>query len=260
LENEATELEMLKQRAKLMGIPIVGNIKIETLRDRINEKLRAQGEGPEDPDEDEDGDVSYDPGENDDEVDDLSDYPEVEDDLIEAAQAQVEEVLRLDDFLDDDLKPQRWEELRKERQLSKKQRMELAQGQFRKRLTQREMKLIRCRITNLNPAKNDLHGEIFTFSNKLLGAVKRFIPYGEAGANGWHVPYCMFKMLKNKKYQVIKTTKNDRTNTEQVERYLSSEFNLEVLPPLSKAEIDQLAQAQLSRGDTTVGTGGRQML
>ena len=37
------------------------------------------------------------------------------------------------------------------------------------------LKLIRLRIQNVNPAKADLHGEIFTFANEVIGKVSKYV-------------------------------------------------------------------------------------
>src|SRR4249919_1879305 len=46
------------------------------------------------------------------------------------------------------------------------------------RLYRDQMALVRCRITNLDPKKRDLPGEIFAVANRVLGTVRKFIPYG----------------------------------------------------------------------------------
>lgn len=40
-QSPADELSMLKERAKLMGIPVAGNIGVDTLRKRIADKLEG---------------------------------------------------------------------------------------------------------------------------------------------------------------------------------------------------------------------------
>lgn len=64
----------------------------------------------------------------------------------------------------------------------------LTPGQARANAHLEEMKLIRLRIANMNPAKADLNGEIFTVANKVIGTVRKFVPYGDATENGYHVP------------------------------------------------------------------------
>ncbi len=109
-------------------------------------------------------------------------------------------------------------------------------------------KLIRIRVTCMNPNKASLHGEFFTVANEYLGTVKKFVPFGEATDNGYHVPYCIYKMLLKKKFLQIKTftnkqTKQIVTNTEWVR-----EFAIEVLPPLTRSELTKLAATQSASG------------
>lgn len=109
-------------------------------------------------------------------------------------------------------------------------------------MKKREMKLVRLRITNMNESKSDLSGEIFTVVNKYLGIVKRFIPYGEATDEGWHVPYVLYKQLRDRKFMQVKT----RTvkGQIQVDQRWVKEFALEIMDPLTPVELKQLATAQ----------------
>ena len=109
-----------------------------------------------------------------------------------------------------------------------------------------QMRLVRVRIANNDPKKNNLMGEVFTVSNKYLGTVKQFVPYGEATEDGWHLPYVLFKMLDRRKYLQIRVVKkNGRETTEQ--KWVK-EFSFERLPDLTPAELAKLAQAQLAAG------------
>ena len=106
------------------------------------------------------------------------------------------------------------------------------------------MKLVRLRITCMNPAKKELYGEIFTFSNGVVGTVKKFVPFGEATDNGYHVPHCIYKMLKNRKYQHKQIIRDPVTKRERVKTSLAREFSIEVLPQLTKQELAVLAAQQ----------------
>lgn len=114
---------------------------------------------------------------------------------------------------------------------------------LRQTLYEREMKLIRLRITNLNPNKKDLPGEIFTFGNRILGSVKKYIPYGEATENGYHVPFCIYKQLKEREFLNIKTRKDSR-GRQIVETAMAREFALEIMDPLTERELARLAASQ----------------
>lgn len=120
---------------------------------------------------------------------------------------------------------------------------------LREKLVKENMKLVRLRIVNLDPKKKDLPGEIFTVANEYLGTVRKFVPYGEKTDEGYHVPYCIYKMMKARKFLNIRTYK-DRQNQNQIkiEQNWASEFALEVLPPLTREELARLGAAQLAAG------------
>jgi hypothetical protein len=176
---QVTEIDMLKSRAKLMGVPFSGNIGVEALKAKIKAKI--------------DG---------------------------EKADEGVEVVAAAEPVA----APQTYQ--------TKRQKM-IAE----------KMKLVRLRITNLNPAKKNLPGEIFTVANRVLGTVKKFIPYGEATDNGYHVPYIIYQQLKDREFVNIKTRKDSRGRT-HVETNMAREFALEVLPQLTPVELARLAAQQ----------------
>ena len=110
-----------------------------------------------------------------------------------------------------------------------------------------EMKLVRLRITCLDPKKKELPGEIFTVANEFLGTVKKFIPFGEVTDNGYHVPYCLYQMLASRKFLNIRVIKSS-AGKERVEHNWVKEFALEILPPLTEVEMNRLAAAQAAAG------------
>lgn len=118
---------------------------------------------------------------------------------------------------------------------------------LRRKMRDEEMKLVRLRITNMNPSKKDLHGEIFTVANKFLGIVKKYIPYGEATDEGYHVPYVIYRQLQERKFLQIKTRKNPLNKAEIIidQRWVP-EFAMEVLPPLTADELAKLAAQQMA--------------
>ncbi len=54
---------------------------------------------------------------------------------------------------------------------------ELSVAQVRANLMADANRLIRCRITCMNPNKRDWTGEIFTAGNSFTGSIKKFVPY-----------------------------------------------------------------------------------
>lgn len=120
---------------------------------------------------------------------------------------------------------------------------------LRGQIQKENMRLIRLRITNLDPKKKDLPGEIFTVANEYLGTVRKFVPFGEVTENGYHVPYVIYKMMKRRKFLNIRTYKDRKNNNQvRIEQNWAQEFALEVLPPLTKEELSQLATSQSAAG------------
>ena len=120
---------------------------------------------------------------------------------------------------------------------------------LRQMVLEENMRLVRIRVTNLDPKKKEWPGEILTVANEHLGTVSKFVPFGEATDNGYHVPYCIYKMLKARKFLSIRTYR-DRSNNNQikVEQRWANEFAIDVLPPLTPDELAKLAASQIASG------------
>lgn len=110
-----------------------------------------------------------------------------------------------------------------------------------------QTRLVRVRIQNLDPKKKDLPGEIITVANEYMGTVRKFVPYGEATDNGYHIPYCIYEFLKNRKFQNIRVLKG-KGGQPRIEQGWVREFSIEVLPALTQEELYQLGQAQIAAG------------
>lgn len=120
---------------------------------------------------------------------------------------------------------------------------------LRQKLIDENMRLIRLRIANLDPKKKDLPGEILTVANEHLGTVKKYVPFGEVTENGYHVPYCIYKLLKSRKFLNIRNFKDKNSPTGfRTEQNWVSEYSLEVLPPLTQEELNKLAASQSAAG------------
>lgn len=107
------------------------------------------------------------------------------------------------------------------------------------------MKLVRLRISNLNPDNREVPGEVITIYSKVTGRVSKFVPFDPTfSANGYHVPNIIYKFLKNKKFvsRTVKTT--NQHGREEVITRLVNEYALEVLPPLTYEELKDLAAKQ----------------
>lgn len=120
---------------------------------------------------------------------------------------------------------------------------------LRETLIKDQMKLVRLRIQNLDPKKKDLPGEVLCVANEFLGTVKKYIPYGEASDEGYHVPYCIYTELESRRFQNVRTYTDKATGQIRIESSWAREFSLEVLPALTQAELTQLANAQAAAGN-----------
>lgn len=123
---------------------------------------------------------------------------------------------------------------------------EETRAQIRARLQKECLQLVRLRITNLDPKKKDLPGEIITIGNEFIGNIKKFVPYGEVTDNGYHVPKIIYDELKGRKFLNIRVTK--KNGREHVEQNWAQEFSLDVLPQLTEHEIARLAATQAAAG------------
>lgn len=183
------ELTLLKQRATQMGVAFSPNIGIETLRQRINDKMEGKDEDVKEPASTNQGNI----------------VEEVEPDTLTSAQ-------------------------------------------YRQKKKREAEKLIRVRITNMNPQKTDLPGEVFTVANGVVGTIRKYVPFGgEAAEVGYHVPQIILNMLKRRKFYSVTTKRDDKGRPYQVKQE-RNEFAIEILEPLTKEELEKLALDQRASG------------
>ncbi|MER9436699.1 hypothetical protein NKJ04_17550 [Mesorhizobium sp. M0618] len=180
---QISQLDMLKSRARLMGVTFSNNISVEALKKKIDSKLAGEAESQEETKDEE---------------------PAVETKAAPTT-APVKSLRAIQ--------------------------------------LEEQMKLVRLRITNLDPKKKDLPGEILTVANRFIGTVRKYVPYGEVTENGWHVPQCIYQMLKDREFLNIRVRKGSK-GQEIIETTWAREFALEVLEPLTQVELARLAAAQ----------------
>lgn len=114
---------------------------------------------------------------------------------------------------------------------------------LRQIMLEEQMKLVRVNISNLDPKKKDLPGEVFTVANEYLGTVRKYIPYGADGKS-YHIPMCLYNLLKDKEFLYIRVNNKPGAKNAGVSHEYTKEFSLEVLPPLTEEELKKLALAQ----------------
>lgn len=134
-----------------------------------------------------------------------------------------------------------------ENPLAEKQAVGVRKMTLGQQIRQEQLKLIRVRIQNLDPKKKDLPGEIITVANEYMGTVRKYVPYGEATDNGYHIPLCIYNFLKDRKFVNI-TIKKGKNGQPDIRTAEVREFSLEVLPQLTEAELHTLGQAQIAAG------------
>lgn len=112
---------------------------------------------------------------------------------------------------------------------------------------QEASKLIRVMVTCMNPLKSEWEGEIFTVGNATAGTFKKYVPFGVE----WHVPQIMYNMIDARQCQVFQTKTDKNTGQKSRQGRLIKEFAIQNLPPLSKKELDDLAQRQAMANGTS---------
>lgn len=102
-------------------------------------------------------------------------------------------------------------------------------------------RLVRCRVTCMNPHKKNWTGEIISVGSSRMGTFKKFIPFNID--EPYHIPKAIFDYLKERKCRIGTTQK--LPNGQEVNRYkLINEFAIEQLEPLTKQELEDLKHRQ----------------
>lgn len=198
-----SELDVLKSRARVMGIQFSNNIGVDALKTKIQEKLNGEADK----------------------------QAQAEQAQAEVEAEQAEAASQVDATVPAPAAP----------------KMSAAMA-LRQKLLEEQTKLVRLRITNLDPKKKDLPGEIFTVGNEYIGTIKKFVPFGEVTDNGFHVPYCIYQMMKDRTFVQIRTIKGQNGRPDTIETRDVREFALEVLEPLTPKELAELAASQAAKG------------
>lgn len=279
-----SEKELLMGRARMLGLTFSPNIGVDTLRDRVNAKMAEleASEGKTEGGNPGQGTSASGSAEGDEQIEEVVDTSETEDQGDFDDDIEEEEVERTEQ--DPAAAPNGFDaaaqiaaskvtappstQLKPIQPLSGNIPEPTASGSklgqatsvkpgktptLRQHLYNEQMKLVRLRIQNLDPKKSDLNGEVIAVSNKYLGTVKVFVPFGEVTDDGWHVPYIIYKELERRRFLSIRTVKDPRTKQPVVKKGWAKEFALDILPPLTEKEIKQLAVAQAAAGSIDSG-------
>lgn len=120
------------------------------------------------------------------------------------------------------------------------------EGQKKNRLRREAQALVRVRVSCMNPQKKNLKGELLCVSNRNFGTIQRFIPFNR----DWHIEKVLYDALSEREYMVFDREKTGRANIEVVTPRNVPEFNIAVLPPLTKGELKDLGQRQAMANGT----------
>lgn len=108
------------------------------------------------------------------------------------------------------------------------------------RLRKEANKLVRLRLTCMNPAKKAWPGEMFSVGNSAIGWIKKYVPF--AAEDGWHIPAAIVEVLRERKYTQFYMVQLGQQKIKKSR--LVREFAIEVLPPLTTEELKELATRQ----------------
>ena len=106
------------------------------------------------------------------------------------------------------------------------------------------LRMVRCKISNLDPNDSMLSGAIISVQNKYTGKVAKYVPFGEESDNGYHIPQIIYDFLKSQKFALRKEKKGGRFGVKTYTTSMVNKFAIEVLPPLTRKEIQDLAAHQ----------------
>ena len=117
-------------------------------------------------------------------------------------------------------------------------------GQAKLKARRNALKLIRVNITCKDPSKNSWEGEIISAGNDVIGEAKKYIMFNTD--DGYHIPQIIYNVLKEKKCTIFVNKKGKDGKMLKEARTINA-YGLEVLPPLTEEEIDELSRDQISR-------------
>jgi hypothetical protein len=101
--------------------------------------------------------------------------------------------------------------------------------------------LVRVRIQNMNPMKKDWPGEIISTGSARLGTFKKFIPFNNP--EPYHIPQIIYDVLKEKECSIF-YDESSRLGHKVRKSRLVKEYAIEVLTPLTKEQLSDLARTQ----------------
>jgi hypothetical protein len=120
--------------------------------------------------------------------------------------------------------------------------LKMAEDQRINYIRKNALRLVRVRISCMNPNKKEWDSELFSVQNDILSA-KRLVPFNV----DWHVEQCILDMIEDRTCTAFKNRK-DQYGRVHTDPYQIKEFAVTVLPPLTEDELEDLRQQQAMRG------------
>lgn len=102
-------------------------------------------------------------------------------------------------------------------------------------------RLVRVKVTCMNPDKSKWKGEVFAVGNSTIGSIKKFVPF--SSKLPYHVPVAILKMMKDRTYTQHYTVK-DQYNRPINKTRQANEFAIETFGQMTEAEFNKIAQKQ----------------
>ena len=127
---------------------------------------------------------------------------------------------------------------------------ELSPEEHLKRLTkeQRALRMQRIVVSPNDPLMSSYNGLIFTVGSSSVNngkMIKKYVPFNND--DGWHVPQIIIDQIENAEMQKFKQVTLPNGD-KGLQPYITKKFNVQILPPLTKPELEILAASQVAKG------------
>lgn len=101
----------------------------------------------------------------------------------------------------------------------------------------RSQKLVRVIVRPLDPRRTQLDGELVMTGNSAIGTTGKFVPFNVEA--GFHIPEIIYNTLKDRTFTEFYTVE-DKDGNEHTKSRQKKAFIIEVLDPLTEAEIQEI--------------------
>lgn len=101
----------------------------------------------------------------------------------------------------------------------------------------RSQKLVRVIVRPLDPRRTQLDGELVMTGNSAIGTTGKFVPFNVEA--GFHIPEIIYNTLKDRTFTEFYTVQ-DKDGNEHTKSRQKKAFIIEVLDPLTEAEIQEI--------------------